>query len=307
MMTMPRPRVATSLALALLLTSFAAPARAAELRPAWIPGQAARYEIWALRQRQQEMSFGGDSQRFDMSMETTGEVTWEVESVSGDGSVQATMTFDWLRAEVTGPDGERIVLDSREGGADSQPLRAIAGTPLDVAVDADGSIASVRGAEAMRRQVDAATLVPSDVDLVYNASHLAAVSGSPAEAREGDRWSAALMTDHELGAMHYDMSYRLAEVGEIAGIGVATINAEGRMDLEVDLSDMPEGAPPMDVRLRDATSRSQIIVDLSRHEVVGRNNMESSRIEIVIDLGGQRMTQTMSEQNHSQVLRIWEQ
>ncbi len=308
-MTTTRPL--TLLLPVLLLAAWLAPAGAAraeddgvEIRPDWRQGQAARYEVWSLRQRTQEVSFGGDRQSFEVIMETTAEVSWQVDRVRDDGSAAVTMTYDWIRAEVTMPDGEQMVMDSRQRGDEHAMLRAIAGTPLDVAVEPDGSIGSVDGVDAIRRQADEPAAVPSDEDFHYTASHMATIAASPARLGPGEQWSARLTSGHDAGRMHYDLTYRLAEVGQIAGVGVATVVSEGRLDLEVE---MPEGMPPVDVRLRDASYRGQVMMDLTRREVVGRNVVETSSIELTMDLGGQRATQTMTEHHQSQALRISEE
>ena len=300
---------APPLLLALLLLIPAGLARADEpaavqLRPAWRDGQTAHYEVWSLRQRTQEMSFGGDRQSFEITQEMTGEVSWQVDRAHDDGAADVTMTYEWLQAELTLPDGEVVVVDSRQRGEEHEQLRLLAGVPLEVAVEPDGTIASVRGVDAIRRAADNPDAVPSDEDFHYTASQIATIAGTPAALEPGEAWSVELTAGHDAGRMHYDMTYRLAGVGRIAGVDVATVTSQARLDLEPEL---PEGMPPADVRLREASYRGQVMVDLARREVVGRNAVETTSIEMSMDLGGQRVTQSVTERHQSQALRISEQ
>ncbi|MDX1682796.1 MAG: hypothetical protein R3336_06730, partial [Phycisphaeraceae bacterium] len=111
--------------------------------------------------------------------------------------------------------------------------------------------------------------------------------------------------EREQGQLHQNQTYRLARVETIAGIPVATVTMTA--DLSLTPKDPPEGAPPMQVRMTDGSHQAEILWDLQRGEAVGRNAVESRRIETTIQLpNGRSLKRLVDERVQSQALRIAE-
>jgi len=205
------------------------------------------------------------------------------------------MTLQWITAEIEA-NGETRVNDSRKGSGDSQNmhrfLKAMVGEPLKVRVNADGSIESVEGVGAMKRNIGAELerLIPEPLDFVETASELATVPHAPAEAEPGERFDAEYRWTHELGHLDQRWAYELASVEELEGVRVATVTGEGELNLDVDRSQIPADAPPTDIRMTDASATAQVFFDLSRHEVIGRHHTQETTIEVNITLPDIRMT-----------------
>lgn len=281
------------------------------LRPQWQPGQTARYEIWGRRVRSMEMSVGGRSRQTSVTIDTTGEITWTVDRVKPDGGATCIMTLDWMTATITPSEGEVQRNDSRRAQGDAPMvhdlLRAMAGVPLTVEVAPDGSIEDVRGVDAIRRRAQHEEMVPEELDFIESANDLATVPDVPAALEPGDTWQAEYRWTHEMGFLHHDVTYTLAGVEHLAGIPVATVEARGDLELEVDRSKMPDNAPPIDVKLVGGDVRSQIMFDLQRHETVGRNTVQRTTIDVAIRLPQQTISQRTQETVQSQALRVAEQ
>ncbi|MEX0653833.1 MAG: DUF6263 family protein [Phycisphaeraceae bacterium] len=301
----------------LLLLTFIAPApaqdapAAIDLRPAWQPGQTARYELWSRRERQSTMTVAGESQQAEMVMVTEGEMTWRVDDVAADGSATCTLTLDWMRMAITDDEGGQQTIDSRRDAGDIPPmhqaLRAMTGQPLRVNVAADGSIRSVAGHDAIRQQVEIEQLAPDERDYLRSATELAVLVAAPANARPGQTWDTRHAWNHEAGTMHHRATYRLDDVGEIEGIPIATVLIEDRLELEVDDSELPADAPPINVRLTQGDRQAQVLFDLQRREAVGRNSVERTSIEVTVRMPEQTLTQRTDETVQNQALRIAEE
>ena len=283
---------------------------AIDLRPAWEPGQSARYAVWSRRVRQTTMSAHGQSQQVSMTIVTEGEFTWTTERLEPDGSITARMTLDWMSLTFENPEGERQVIDSRRGSGDIPPmhqaLQAMSGAPIRVTVAADGSIQSVAGTDAIRRQIQARPFAPEDRDFIRSATELAVLVAAPPTAQPGGNWRTQHAWSHEAGTMHHRVTYTIEGVSEIAGIPVATVLGESKLELEVDRTQMPADAPPIDIRQTLGTRQSQVMFDLQRREAVGRNSLERTRIEVTIRLPEATLNQRTDETIQSQALRIAE-
>jgi len=301
----------SALSALLTLSSMAAaqnqPA-AVELRPDWEPGQQSRYRFEQTRQRQRTLSVGGQQRKVDTTTKITGEMTWRVESVQSIGGATGTLRYDWLRMRVTGPQGETQINDSREGSGDSAAaqnlIEAMTQTPIEVEVNADGTIESVSGGEAIRSAVENEALAPSDRSLRRTAESLAIVPAAPRQLRPGDTWSHPFTESHPLGEMNYDATYELAGVETIASIPVATVEIDAAMTLEQAQPDRaPQGAE-VSSRLSDSDYRSFVIFDLMRHETVGRYTRDRQVVEQSISARGRTMRQSMVQQVEVTTLRI---
>lgn len=301
--------------LVLLLAVSAAPAQTpapatVNLQPKFVEGRVSRYDVWTHRARSMTGTFGGNSQSYDTKFDITGQVTWSVSKVNSDGSAECVMTIDWLAMTITLPDGTVQVNDSRRGSGDTEQvqslLKAMSTVPITCDVNADGSVSRVRGTDAIRSRADADANVPEDLDFIESASDLATLPFAPAQTSPGKPWKVPFEWSHELGMMRFDTTFTLAGVEEIAGIPVATVTSSSALQLTVDRSKVPADGPPVDVRLRSGSASSQVMFDLQRGEAVGRNSMQSTQLEIRMDLQGQTMTQTINETIQSQALRVSE-
>lgn len=311
----PITRTLAFLFVAVLLT---VPARAQEstanLQPNFVAGQVSRFELWSLRQQHVTMQVGRGSREADTRIEMNGQITWTVDRVEPTGGATCTLVIDWLTLNVIAPDGSVMNNDSRQPRGDIEVahgmLRAMTGTPLTFTVAADGSILSVRGHEAVNARLPEGTRALPEADFMEMAVGLATLPHAPAEATIGSVWNHTFTSSHDLGWMNEESRYQLAGIEEIAGISVAMVNTTSKLRLEPDLQKM--GVPPevpVTVRMNNASSQGQIMFDLSRREVIGRNHTQSTSIQIETPIPNtpQRIVQTIDETVQSQVLRIAEE
>lgn len=282
-----------------------------DLRPHFVEGRTAQYQTWTQLQRTVTVQVGPEKQSRDELMIFENQVTWTVDKVRSDGSATCSMTYDWMTAELTGPDGKVLRNDSRKGSGDDdrlhKVLRAMNGQTLTFEVNADGSIDKVTGASAIRKAIDDEDMAPEDLDFIESATELAVIAFVPDEAKSGARWKAAFTWSHQLGQMDHDHRYTLSSVEEVAGISIATVTATGKLKLTPELPDLPPGAPKIDIKMRSGSYETQVMFDLQRHETVGRNSIESHVIEVSRRLPQITLTQTIDTTIQSQVLRITEE
>lgn len=279
-----------------------------DLRPLFIPGRTARYQVWTLRQLVRSTNTGRESQT---RAEIHGEVTWSVEKVRPDGSAICVMTINWLTIKVLRPNRPIEVNDSRLDSGDTEVtyrlLTAMTGVPLTFEASANGDVLSISGTETIRDEVGEQGNAPKDLDFIESATDLALVATAPGAAQIHDQWSSQFTWSHEMGRIHHDMVYTLSAVEELAGIKVATVTGEASLMLEVDDSSFPDEGPAPDIQLTEGQVKTRILFDLSRHEAVGRNTVEDRTIRIKLDLGGRQFLTVVQERIHSQVLRIAEE
>jgi hypothetical protein len=282
----------------------------ADLRPRFVAGRTARYDVWTLRDQQSTIKAGADTRSFGSRLEVRGQITWRVERVRPDGSATCVMTMDYLTADLTPSDGPMQHNDTRQSKGDSDTLhtllRAMAGVPVRCEVAADGSIDKVAGTDGVRRKLPADVDAPDDLDYVETAADLATICGAPAATGLGAAWNQDFIWNHEVGRLHQAMRYTLAGVEEIAGIPVATVNGTAKLKIEVDRSKLPADAQ-VDVRLTAGDLTTQVMFDLQRHEAVGRNSYETRQIEAKIRAGDQSLIRVLNETIQSQALRIAEE
>ena len=142
----------------------------ADLRPHFTPGRVTRYHVWTQRQQKQIVVVGDRSQEFESSFEIEGEVTWTVKQVRPDGSAICLMNTDWLVATLINPKGDTQRCDSRKTTGQSEQLhgllRAIAGVPIQIEANADGSIVKATGIDQVKRKAPDDTDVP-DADRLH--------------------------------------------------------------------------------------------------------------------------------------------
>lgn len=291
------------------------------LRPDWKPGQRSRYEFWTTRQRTMTMLAGDESQSFDSSMETEGQIVWEVQRVRENGSSTCTMTLEWMTANFTDHKGATSTNDSRRSKGDTEPihdlLRAMSGVVLKVEVAADGMITGVSGTDTIRRRAVDPDAVPKDLNFIESASDLATLAAAPVQLDVGGSWKCDFEWTHDVSVLalpgltlpcflHLKTTYTLDGVEQLEDVRIAMVSGEAQAKLQIDRSDIPAQAPPIDVKLVDSSYQTQVMFDLHRAEAVGRNTTEQRTIEVTIRSPQHTVGQRMVENIHSQVLRVAE-
>lgn len=316
----PRPPVPGRIALMAILAVLAGvgPAAAQEepkatnrLRPQFVEGTRSRYEIWSLQRRTYSSEIAGKSRSASTVMQFDSQVSWEVDRVEDDGSATCTMTIDWLVLTMTDPQGNVLTGDSRQEQGEEpmiyQFAQAMSDKPITVEVAANGSITSVVGVEAVQQQWPDAD-PPKAIDFVEIASDLATLPYAPEMGQVGDDWEAQFNWAHEEGWMKFDTNYTLKEIQDIAGIPVAIVHSSSELELEPDeQKTRPPAGPPIDIQLLAGSTDSQIMFDLQRREVVGRNSNVRSTIQKQANANGITIRQTVEVNIQDQVLRIAEE
>lgn len=283
------------------------------LRPRWVEGQTARYEIWNSRTQHSTVTLAGQKQSSDMQMTSEGEVTWTVDQVKADGSATCTMTLDWLTLDYNEA-GQSFSNDSRKSKGDIAPyhalLKAVTGVPLKVSVDADGTITKVDGIKAIAAKIgaDLKDIVPKELDFIESATDMAALIAAPESAKIGDKWDTDVKwtwADRLFeGFMQHDMTFTLSGIEDMEGVPVAVIDGKSKLKLEVDRSKLPEGMPPSDVKLAKGELQTQVMFDLTRNEAAGRNTVQTTTIDFTIRMPNATISRRLEETLQSQVLRI---
>lgn len=301
----------------LLLLTVALPAWAQtsemtfNLQPKFVAGQQARYSLWTRRNTLTQVTVLGNTRQQSTSYIVEGEATWSVISTNEDGTAQCQMSFDWFSLTFTMPDGSVQVNDTRNGTAQTPQvypvLSAMVGRPLEVVMAADGSVKSITGTDAMRSAAGDENELPEDIDFIESASDLATLPFAPAQATIGQSWETGFRWSHELGRMNHAVNFTLSSVRNVKGIDLATITGNGILTLDIDQDKMPkEDGVQIDISLDEGTIAHQILLDMDRHEAVGRNSLMTTRIRTSMNDGTNSITQLTSETVQSQALRISE-
>ena len=159
-------------------------------------------------------------------------------------------------------------------------------------------------------------MVPEELDFKEAASDLASLISAPAQATPGQTWQSKNTWNHEdvfpnaETLAQWDTTYTLDSIGNIAGVPIATIKTESDIDIQVDLSKLPEQAPDIDVQISEASGKGEILFDLSRHEAVARNDSMSYTASITVTPPKPELPPIVVkvvEKNQSQLLRISEE
>jgi len=314
----------TILALLAALPLAAQDTEPTSLRPQWTVGQTATYEFWGKTQKDETAQILGQEQSESTTFTSEGEVSWRVDSVNEDGSATCTMQLKKIVFMIKAGDNEPITMDSDNPSGDRPAfdnlMSAMTQTPLTVTVASDGTITRVEGVDAMQTaagsEAQQADIIPEELDFKETASDLATLISAPADATPGQTWSATNTWNHEDvfpqadTKAKWDTTFTFDSVGEIAGVPIATIKTESDVDIQVDLSQLPENAPDIDIQISDTSASGEVLFDLSRHEAVARN--ETMRYTAAITVASPRpelpaITVKVVETNQSQLLRISEQ
>lgn len=312
------------LALVLCALPTLAEDAAVNLRPQWEVGQTARYEFWTRSEKEESTQFQGQTQSGTTVYENVGELSWSVTEVREDGSSVCAMSLTRMKVTMTPPEGEAMVFDSDNPTGEvplfDTLLSAMVDEPLVVHVNADGSIERVEGIDAMKAAAgeDAAESIPEEAEFIETASELATLIAAPAAARVGDNWTAQntwpqedVLTGLETSA-DVRTTFTLEQIGQVEGVHVASIRSRSDLDLEFDLSTLPEGAPDIDLQVGETQARGELLYDLNRHETIARNDMQRYQVNITITLAlpnqpAQSITASITQTTRSQVLRIAEE
>jgi len=303
----------TNLIAAAALVAFCMPApaqtRTFNLRPQFEEGRTARYSVWTVRRQDITLTIGEQRRVVSVQYEIDGEMTWKIQSVNDDGSATCMMTYDWLTFTLTNSEGKKQVNDSRRSSGDTEAihdvLTSVAGQPLQVQMNADGSARSISGVDAIRARADDPDRMPEERDFLETASDLATVPFVPDALALKDTWNAKFSWGHEMGTLHHDTTFTYTGIEALAGIPVASVRGTAKLKLEPDYSQVPDDAPKMTVTLQEGTVQHQILMDLSRHEAVGRNVMQQAVFKIKTE--GSEVVRVMKETIQSQAMRIEEQ
>ncbi|MEM9021508.1 MAG: DUF6263 family protein [Planctomycetota bacterium] len=318
------------LTLALFVASFIAMPTLAQddkptnLRPGWSAGQTATYAFWGKTQKDETAQILGQQQSETTTFLSEGKVTWRVDEVNDDGTAACTMRLTTIKFTITVGEAEPVVFDSDnltgERPAFDSLMSAMVQTPLKIAVNADGTIGAVEGIDELATAAGAeaaeADIIPEELDFRETASELATLISAPAEATPGQTWNATNTWNHEdvfpqaETKAKWDTTFTFDSVGVIAGVPIATIKTESDVDIEVDLSKLPEGGPDIDIQISDTAASGEILFDLSRQETVARN--ETMTYTAAITVAPPRpelpaITVNIKETNQSQLLRVSEE
>lgn len=295
-----------------------------DLRPRWAKEQSATYAFWGKTQKDETAQILGQQQSETTTFLSEGEVTWRVDGVNEDGSAVCTMQLTKIKFTIKAGENEPITFDSEnlngKRPAFDSLMSAMTQTPLKITVAADGSIDKVEGIDelvtAAGDEAVEADLVPEELDFKETASELATLISAPAEATPGQTWNATNTWNHEDvfpnadTKAKWDTTFTFDSVGDIAGIPIATIKSRSDVDIEVDLSELPEGGPDIDIQISDTAASGMILFDLSRHETVARNDTMTYTAAITVAPPRPELpaiTVKIVETNQAQLLRISEE
>lgn len=293
------------------------------LRPSWSVGQSATYEFWGKTEKAETAQILGQEQSETTTFVSEGKVSWVVNAIDDDGVATCTMQLTTIKFTIKAGENEPVSFDSDnptgERPAFDKLMAAMTQTPLTVTVAADGTIGKIEGIDELTNaagdEAVEADMVPDEIDFKETASELATLISAPAEASTGQTWNATNTWNHEdvfpnaETKAKWDTTFTFDSVGLIAGVPIATIKTESEVDILVDLSELPDGAPDIDIQISDTSASGEILFDLSRHETVARNDMMSYTASITVSPPRPELpaiTVKIVETNQSQLLRVEE-
>lgn len=322
-----KPTLAPLLLLLALLVALPVMAQDAEptnLRPKWTVGQSATYDFWGKTQKDETAQILGQQQSETTTFVSEGKVTWRVDAINDDGSATCTMQLTTITFTIKAGKNDPVTMSSDNPSGDRPAfdnlMSAMTQTPLTVTVAADGSIEKVEGIDkltaAAGSEAQEADIIPEELDFKETASDLATLISAPVGATPGQTWNTTNTWNHEDvfpqadTKAKWDTTYTFDSVGLIAGVPIATIKTKSEVDIQVDLSELPEGAPDIDIQISDTSASGEVLFDLSRNEAVARN--ETMKYTASITVAPPRpelpaITVKVVETNQSQLLRTSEE
>jgi len=299
-------------------------AAATNLRPQWTVGQSATYDFWGKTQKNETAQILGQEKSETTTFISEGKVTWRVDAVHDDGSATCTMRLKLIKFTIKAGKNEPVKFDSDNPAGDRPAfdnlMSAMTQTPLTVTVNADGTVQKVQGIDALATaagdEAAQADIIPDELDFKETASDLATLIAAPASATPGQTWNATNTWNHEdvfpkaQTKAKWDTTFTFDSVGNIAGVPIATIKTKSDVDIQVDLSKLPEGAPDIDIQISDTSASGEVLFDLSRNETVARNGTMTYTAAITIAPPRPELpaiTVKIVETNQSQLLRVSEE
>ena len=289
----------------------AMPTYPVSLRPGFVEGRATVYEFWVQRRRDRTVRVGPREQTATVNLTSRGELVWRVESVQADGDAVCVLRYRSVRVTIEGGGQSQSFDTAGEGeGPLKELIDALAGNDLTFDVAADGTIREVRGVSQIAAGVSEARAVPEDREFVETAARLATLLAAPAQAEEGARWRTTEAFPHERGEVTYDMTFALRGLDRLEGVPLAYVTLDSDLELDVPEDKMPPAPPGADVKvaLTDGSCEAQIIWDLDKGEVAGRNTLMTMEIESSVTAptsqGRLTITQLEREETLAQLLRL---
>ena len=274
-----------------------------DLRPRFVAGKTTRYSLWARRRVRWDLAGALGTRSWEQTIDSEAEVDWQVRDVADDGQATCLMTVLWIAVTVTGTDGQQRTIDTRQPLDDDDPLSrrasAIAGKSIQCHMAADGSVQGVDGVDGVRAVLGDDPI--EDEVFVEQAASMATIPAAASGLKLESDWVKSHTWNRHYGTVHEPMRYELGSVECVAGIPLATVS--GHAELSVELDEDAEGDGQIEVT-SEGQSSTQIIFDLQRGQVAGRNALERVRIEVhhqELDL-----TRVTEESIQSQALRIAE-
>lgn len=315
--------------LLLILTLFVtAPALAQDaaptnLRPQWTAGQTAKYDFWGKTEKAETAKILGQEKSETTTFISEGKVSWVVNEINDDGTATCTMQLTKIKFTIKAGENEPLTFDSDNPTGDRPAfdslMAAMTQTPLTITVNADGTIDKVEGIDELNTaagdEAAEADMIPDELDFKETASELATLISAPASATPGQTWNATNTWNHEDvfpnadTQAKWDTTFTFDSVGQIAGVPIATIKTKSDVDIEVDLSELPEGAPDIDIQISDTSASGEILFDLSRHETVARHDTMTYTAAITVAPPRPELpaiTVKIVETSQSQLLRVSE-
>lgn len=304
-------RPACIIALAALALSIPAIVQASNepvnLRAQAQVGTETSYEYWSRRQNQIRIEAAGRQREAATTIESKGNMTFKINEIKSDGTLVGTMTYTRIVLNVTGPDGATKINDSEQGSGEIPPLHnlitAIVDQPFEVELSPNGEAVSIRGLDAPKSKLQNPDMMPKERDFMETARSLLAIVNAPTDATPGTTWNETFESNHQMGTMTYDTTWKLDQVGQMEGIDVASISGESKLDLKIDRSEVPPNAPPVDIQMPSYESKSQAIFDLDTHQLIMMDSKTTHTITVNVSMGGQNLKQTISEVDHQQMWR----
>lgn len=291
-----------------------APAKAGsthDLRPRFVEGRTTQYEFWGKRTTSSVTTARWGEKAVWRTMDSKGRVLWRVDQVNPDGSAACVMTLQWLTLTMTQNEGEPIAIDSREepeeGNRIARRISAFVNKPLRCEVGADGTVNDISGVDAISaalEQIQNAGGPVKNAMFLEQASTLATIPGVQADIELDAIWQSSNKWPRDYGKIQEPMDYRVNSIEEISGIPIATVKAQADLGFEPDEEKLGDGR--VDIQMNKGHAEAQIMFDLQRHEVVGRNSIETVRLTVSTDTEQLSFTSVIDEHIQSQLVRVAE-
>ncbi len=177
---------------------------------------------------------------------------------------------------------------------------------MKVEVSPAGQITEVKGHQSILDKAGSAGSGLTKRDFAESAAELAVllVDGEP--DGPGSEWAHAFTWNHPMGTLHVDSHYELKRIKTIADVPVAVVRRSSELRVEPDLSKLPADAPSVGVKTKRGEQTTEILFDLSRHEVVGRHMRRRLDVETTLEAGDRTVRRIVEERAEKQVLRLSE-